>query len=124
MCDYSLEHYKSRSATVGDDLTLVRFSSGSKGFIRPNEADCPSCIKDGHLLQVTGLDGKARTAEYCRLEQGPYHDGLLFEDDNLPTSLQDLPVGMKATVVMIGRPHADGGTVIAPAARELEIIQT
>ena len=38
MCDYSLQHVKSRPAKVGDKLTTHHFNTGTIGFAAPEDA--------------------------------------------------------------------------------------
>jgi hypothetical protein len=39
MCDYSLHHVKSRPAKVGEKLKTVNFSTGTRGFASPDDAN-------------------------------------------------------------------------------------
>lgn len=55
MCDYSLQHVKSRDAAVGDKLTTLNFGMGTVGFkgedqTEPGEAPVAVCIRPGTEL--------------------------------------------------------------------------
>jgi hypothetical protein len=44
MCDYSLQHVKSRPAKVGDKLTTHHFNTGTIGFAAPEDANTAVCV--------------------------------------------------------------------------------
>ena len=50
MCDYSLQHVKSRSAKVGETLRTRRFNSGTIGFAAPEDANTAVCVLPGTEL--------------------------------------------------------------------------
>jgi hypothetical protein len=44
MCDYSLEHYRSRPAPLGEKYETHQFDSLSIGFIAPGDPSTAVCI--------------------------------------------------------------------------------
>jgi hypothetical protein len=50
MCDYSLEHLKSRPAKVGEKLTTSHFNSGTIGFTAPDDMNTAVCVLPGTEL--------------------------------------------------------------------------
>ena len=50
MCDYSLNHVKSRPAKVGDKLTTHDFNTGTRGFAAPENANMAVCVLPGTEL--------------------------------------------------------------------------
>jgi hypothetical protein len=50
MCDYSLQHVKSRPAKVGDKLTTINFRTGTRGFAAPEDSTTAVCILPGTEL--------------------------------------------------------------------------
>ena len=50
MCDYSLEHVRSRPAKVGDKLTTRDFGTGTRGFAAAEDADVAVCVLPGTEL--------------------------------------------------------------------------
>ena len=50
MCDYSLQHVKSRSAKVGETLRTHHFNSGTIGFAAPEDANTAVCVLPGTEL--------------------------------------------------------------------------
>lgn len=106
MCDYSLEIYNSRPARKGEEYTLHRFPSGSKGFVSPGDPATAVCIAEDTRLRLSaipdsaeGLTGRGPVADvtFIRRDHGPYRDGVRFAD-GLELSLQTLPAGTAATV--------------------------
>ena len=49
MCDYSLEHVRSRPAKVGDKLTTRDFGTGTRGFAAAEDAGVAVCVLPGSL---------------------------------------------------------------------------
>ena len=64
MCDYSLEHVKSRPAKVGDKLTTRDFGRATRGFAAPEDENVAVCrlTRNGVVLRKRG---KMR-AQYVR----------------------------------------------------------
>jgi len=54
MCDYSLEHVKSRPAEVGDKLTTSNFGRGTHGFAASEDASVAVCVLPGTELYLCG----------------------------------------------------------------------
>ena len=50
MCDYSLEHLKSRPARVGEKLRTQQFNSGTTGFAAPEDINMAVCVLPGTEL--------------------------------------------------------------------------
>ena len=50
MCDYSLEHVKSRPAKVGDKLTTRHFGWATRGFAAPEDENVAVCVLPGTEL--------------------------------------------------------------------------
>jgi hypothetical protein len=50
MCDYSLEHVKSRPAKVGDKLTTRDFGRATRGFAAPEDENVAVCVLPGTEL--------------------------------------------------------------------------
>src|SRR5262252_3952776 len=50
MCDFSLHHFKSRPAKVGDKLRTVNFNTGTRGFAAPEDSTTAVCILAGTEL--------------------------------------------------------------------------
>ena len=50
MCDYSLQHVKSRSAKVCETLRTHHFNSGTIGFAAPEDANTAVCVLPGTEL--------------------------------------------------------------------------
>jgi hypothetical protein len=50
MCDYSLQHTKSRPAQVGEKLRTQLFYLGTRGFASPEDANTAVCVLPGTEL--------------------------------------------------------------------------
>jgi len=50
MCDYSLQHVKSRPAAIGDKLTTKNFGTGTIGFASAEDCDTAVCVLPGTEL--------------------------------------------------------------------------
>jgi hypothetical protein len=50
MCDFSLQHVKSRPAKVGDKLRSFNFSTGTRGFAAPDDRRTAVCVLPGTEL--------------------------------------------------------------------------
>jgi hypothetical protein len=118
MCDYSLQHVKSRSAKVGETLRTRHFNSGTIGFAAPEDANIAVCVLPGTELAFTapvkcsargrlfGWTPKAinhTTAIFRQINKNnPYahHDALEFPDGQI-VLLTDLFEGQEATVLQL-----------------------
>jgi len=117
MCDYSLQHLKSRPAKVGDKLTTRNFGSGTRGFAAPEDAGTAVCVLPGTELAfaqpaactVSGFLGWGaktighQTAIFRQInrdEPRMHHDALEFPDGQV-VLLTDLCEGQEATVLQL-----------------------
>lgn len=125
MCDYSLEIYKSRMAEEGEELTLMRFGTGTQGFApnNPGERDVAACVMPGAKLMLSHPTApEPIIAEFTRIELPcsvtMVADGISVEATighrdavKMPCgnviSLQKLPVGTLATVLPATAPTTD-----------------
>ena len=100
MCDYSLQHVKSRPAKVGDKLTTRNFGTGTRGFAASEDASVAVCVLPGNQLSfagevVSGPMGPLRwrqnvfdhkTAIFRQINQEKimaHHDALEFPDGQI-----------------------------------------
>jgi hypothetical protein len=117
MCDYSLQHVKSRPAKVGDKLKTHHFNTGTIGFAAPEDANMAVCVLPGTELafaravscQPRGwLGWKAdiinhTTAIFRQInkhKQLTHHDALEFPEGQI-VRLTDLFEGQEATVLQL-----------------------
>lgn len=107
MCDYSLEAYQSRPARVGEQYVTHRFASHGVGFIAPGDpqtAICMSCDSKLQLEEIpqgvqTRLGVTAQeTVTFTRLDNGPFHDGVLFAN-GATIALHYLGPGVKGALL-------------------------
>lgn len=115
MCDYSLEHYRSRPAVAGERYETHRFPSGTIGFVAPGDRSVAVCMACDTRLKLNRIPeaaqkfcGVSDTEEvvFRRLELGPHFDGVRFSN-NVSVSLQQLGPGVTADVIdtLSGTPH-------------------
>lgn len=107
MCDYSLEHYRSRPAEKGETYVSTRFSSGSVGFIAPDNPAVAICMACDTKLKLTniptllrvdlGISGE-EAATFTTIEHGLYRDGVRFQNGKT-ASLQQLGPGVTAELI-------------------------
>jgi hypothetical protein len=69
MCDYSLQHVKSRPAKVGDHLTTRDFNLGTRGFAASEDNNVAVCLLPGTELAFTN--------EVKRARLWPWHNGVI-----------------------------------------------
>ena len=116
MCDYSLEHVKSRPAKVGDKLTTSNFGRGTHGFAASEDARVAVCVLPGTELSFAGrvtlwldlitwrermIDHKTAIFRQINLEkQWAHHDALEFPDGQI-VLLTMLKIGQQATVLQL-----------------------
>jgi hypothetical protein len=116
MCDYSLEHVKSRPAKVGDKLTTRDFGRVTRGFAASEDKNVAVCVLPGTELsfarevkcvQSTFVYSERvinhKTAIFRRVNQEHQwanHDALEFPDGHL-VLLTFLQVGQQATVLQL-----------------------
>lgn len=117
MCDFSLEHFASRDAKVGDALiTRALGEHDTIGFTAPDDPDVAVCLLPGTRLVVTDAPdalrsdyslsvGDSATFAQRTLPEGTvsYRDGLVFDHhiEGEPILLQNLLAGLAVTVEMI-----------------------
>jgi hypothetical protein len=106
MCDYSLEHYRSRPAQLGEKYETHQFESRSVGFIAPGDAATAICMASDTKLRLEDipemLQGRlgvsaTENVTFTRLEAGPYHDGVRFAN-GAEVTLQELGSGVTGYV--------------------------
>ena len=117
MCDYSLEHVKSRPAKVGDKLRTRHFNSGIIGFAAPEDANTAVCVLPGtELAFATSVKRSPRglfawkpvrmkhtTAIFRQVNKDKtyaHHDALEFPDGQMML-LTELLEGQEATVLQL-----------------------
>ena len=118
MCDYSLQHVKSRPAKVGEKLRTQHFNTGTRGFAAPEDANTAVCILPGTELAFTApvrcsVRGKLfgwrpkvlnhTTAIFRQVNKdNPYthHDALEFPDGQT-VLLTGFVEGQEATVLQL-----------------------
>jgi hypothetical protein len=114
MCDYSLEHVKSRPAKVGDKLTTRDFGRATRGFAAPEDENVAVCVLPGTELSFASEVKCVRstfvfserlinhkTAIFRRHEyQWDNHDALEFPDGEI-VLLTFLREGQEATVLQL-----------------------
>ena len=118
MCDYSLQHVRSRPAKVGDKLTTRDFGTRTRGFAAAEDAGVAVCVLPGTELAfskpVTVTDFRfvvnwtvetlAHTTAIFRQvnknEPLKHHDALEFPDGHI-VLLTRLSEGQEATVLQL-----------------------
>jgi hypothetical protein len=144
MCDYSLEHVKSRPAKVGDKLTTRDFGRVTRGFAASEDKSVAVCVLPGTELsfarevkcvQSTFVFSERvinhKTAIFRRVNQEykwTNHDALEFPDGQL-VLLAFLQVGQQATVLQLPaaekQPASSAENKNAPISEQLvELILT
>jgi hypothetical protein len=106
MCDYSLEHYRSRPAQLGEKYETHQFESRSIGFIAPGDPATAVCMACDTKLRLESIPeivqrrhGVSATEHvtFIRLDDGPHHDGVRFAN-GAEVTLQELGPGVKGYV--------------------------
>jgi hypothetical protein len=117
MCDYSLQHVKSRPARVGDKLTTSDFGTGTRGFAASEDESVAVCVLPGTELSFakevvcisTGPLGwctkeiKHKTAIFRQINKEKalaHHDALEFPDGQIAL-LTFLREGQRVTVLQL-----------------------
>jgi len=115
MCDYSLQHVKSRPAKIGDQLTTRDFGMGTRGLSASEDENVAVCVRPGTELSFTAEVRRMRlwpwrdkginqkTAIFRRINQhNPFanHDALEFPDGQV-VLLTTLAEGQRATVLQL-----------------------
>jgi hypothetical protein len=117
MCDYSLEHVKSRPAKAGEELRTRLFYTGTLGFAAREDTKTAVCVLPGTELAFAtpvkciprGLFAwrpvrrKHTTAIFRQVNKDnprTHHDALEFPDGKM-VLLTELLEGQKATVLQL-----------------------
>ena len=118
MCDYSLQHIRSRPAKVGDKLTTRDFGTCTRGFAAAEDAGVAVCVLPGTELAFSGAvtvtyprfiaGWKVETLAYAtaifrqvnKHEPMKHHDALEFPDGRI-VLLTKLSEGQEATVLQL-----------------------
>jgi len=117
MCDYSLQHVRSRPAKVGDKLTTRDFGTGTRGFAASEDAGVAVCVLPGTELSFAGEVASGpigplgwrknvfnhRTAIFRQINKEKamaHHDALEFPDGQI-LLLTLLGEGQQATVLQL-----------------------
>lgn len=109
MCDYSLEMYGTRPAREAEKYVTTRFRTGTVGLALPGDATTPVCVQCDTRLRLENIPeavqqrlgiGPVEEVTFVRLEQGPWHDGVMFRNEK-EISLQELSTGVEAVVTML-----------------------
>lgn len=129
MCDYSLEMYRSRPAVARERYETRRFASGSIGFTAPGDPETAICMACDTRIELSDIPpetqqrlGVPQTTKvtFIRIEAGPHHDGIRF-DDGLEVSLQHLGPGVTGYLVeSLARTRHEAEGDVAPATAEQE----
>jgi hypothetical protein len=137
MCDYSLEHFASRDAEVGDKLVSTRFhESISRGFAGVGDPNTAVCLRPGteiafeddvvfdNVLGAGRQTVPSRVARFRQVDKDTphlHHDALEFPDGRtvLVTRLVE---GQRATVLQLpAMPHAAHETADTKQAQRVPI---
>jgi len=115
MCDYSLHEVKTRPAKVGDKLVTHRFSTGTTGFVSPEDLNVAVCLLPGTELSFACEVRRPslwpwskntvphKTAIFRQINLGKsmaHHDALEFPNGEV-LLLTYLIQGQKATVLQL-----------------------
>ena len=113
MCDYSLQHMKSRPARVGEKLITHHFGTGTRGFRAPDDMTTAVCVLPGTELgfaedvrRSTCNEAESagrRTAIFRQVNKDiphTHHDALEFPNGEM-VLLTTLIEGQIATVLQL-----------------------
>ena len=117
MCDYSLQHVKSRPAKVGETLRTRQFNTATLGFAAPEDPNTAVCVLPGTELAFAipvkcsplgvfawkPVTMKHATAIFRQVNKDnprTHHDALEFPDGNV-VLLTNLLEGQEATVLQL-----------------------
>jgi len=109
MCDYSLQHVRSRPAKVADKLVTHNFGTGTRGFCSPDDRNTAVCLIPGTELAFerpieANIPTEAhRTAIFRQVDKTvPYrhHDALELPGGQI-VLLTQLGEGQVATVLQL-----------------------
>ena len=109
MCDYSLQHVKSRPAKVADKLVTHNFGTGTRGFCAPDDRSTAVCLIPGTELAferpiMANVPTEAhRTAIFRQINKSVayrHHDALELPGGQV-VLLTQLCEGQLATVLQL-----------------------
>jgi len=118
MCDYSLQHVRSRPAKVGDKLTTRDFGTSTRGFAAAENPGVAVCVLPGTELAFSSpvaiTDYRFVTAwrverlshataifrQVNKAEPMTHHDALEFPDGRI-VLLTQLCSGQEATILQL-----------------------
>jgi len=109
MCDYSLQHVRSRDANVGDKLITRNFGTGTRGFCSPDDPSTAVCVLPGtELAFEQPVDanvpmGTHKTAIFRQVNKTvphTHHDALEMPGGQM-VMLTNLHEGQIATVLQL-----------------------
>ena len=81
MCDYSLQHVRTRPAKVGDKLTTRMFNLGTSGFCAPEDRGMAVCLLPG--TEVSFADEVRRAPRLPWSERVIGYKAAIFRQINL-----------------------------------------
>jgi hypothetical protein len=134
MCDYSLQHVKSRKAAVGDKLVTKNFGTGTRGFCSVDDAFSSDptavCVLPGTELafdKEIGVYGSGspfphKTAIFRQINKDiphMHHDALEFPDGS-NSLLTFIIEGQTATVLQL--PAAPKNKAEAEEQKRVEVV--
>lgn len=109
MCDYSLEMFGTRPAREAEHYVTTRFRTGTVGLALMGDDKTPVCVQCDTRLRLEKIPPAVQTrygvggteeVVFVRLDQGPWHDGVMFRNGKT-ISLQQLSTGVEAEVTML-----------------------
>jgi hypothetical protein len=115
MCDFSLQHAKSRPAQVADKLITKNFGRGTTGFAAVNDPDTAVCLLPGTeiafddqpesrgIFSLLPWRAKHKVAIFRQVrkdEPHAHHDAMEFPDGEIRL-LTSLTEGRTATVLQL-----------------------
>lgn len=109
MCDYSLEMFGTRPAREAERYVTTRFRTGTVGLALMGDDRTPICVQCDTRLRLEKIPpgvqlrcgvGDTEEVVFVRLDQGPWHDGVMFSNGST-ISLQQLATGVEAVVTML-----------------------
>ena len=94
MCDYSLEHVKSRPGKVGDKLTTRDFGRVTRGFAAPGGKNVAVCILPGTELSFASEVKCVRSA-FLWSERVISHKTAIFRQVNQEYKWANQPLNFR-----------------------------
>ena len=138
MCDYSLEHVRSRPAAVADRLIVTAFARTiTRGFSAEDDAQTAVCLLPGteiafdvepryeHAVTHWRVKAASRVARFRQVNMEKahvHHDALEFADGTI-VPLSRLMPGQRASVLQLPSVPLRTGELQAMAAPAGEVIE-